>query len=495
MSQVTTAEAIERVIGREIEIPCRKMEIILRTRSHLDEPPPLFAGPGVIRSDKGGDITFEIFDQLRRAPEDTMQTISLLRAVENPFVVEAESYDGVSWLGGWHKPEVTWHETGHPTVRGSFHQLTTDFPPGISDPPEGTTELHYPSQLRLPMSKLIEQHTVREGNVENKAAWRDRHELVFSGALVVFQHLEEPERTIVRVKNRDKLGYATAEAWIDEALSFMLGWHVHHRVAVRYAAKRSPFFIRKCVVQERTGMPTPVNLDMQRESFWTIFERYLAHCEKKDCFAPPCELSHVWSEVLLASTGTVHSFVFALVAAIESLARQIDLKVPGSSTEQIDQLRKHVEAWSGDADVKNRGLGLLSQLKSVSMAAIFKVLERQAVVTAKQIEIWRTLRNKLAHGGILDYYHRTCPLGVTLSSIRHIASLFDRLDTKARYGATNNGKPYLSSGTRAVCEGRARDQLGSRPIFEPSGFFDEARAVTSGSLERALRFELSSMCV
>ena len=404
MSRVTASEIIDSVVGREFEIPCKTMQVILRTGS-LIEPAPLFEGPGFIRSDRGGDMRFELLDQMKRTPDETMRTVATMRQDGNAFVVEAKAYNGVSWLGGWVAPSISWHDSGQPTIQGTFHQLTADFPKSLAERQTRITELHYPHKLAVPMTGLVEQHTLRGGSVENKSSWRDRHEFDFGGAKICLRHLDDPDRTIVSADFRDGFPPPQAEAWLDEALSFMLGWHVHHRVAVRYLEEKALLFIRKSSVQERTGMPTPVKLPEQQMAFWAIFERYLAHCEKQNRFAPPCELSHVWSEVLLASTGTVHSFVFALVAAIESLARQVGMPPTPSSTDSIVDLKKYVDAWTGDADVKHRALGLLSQLNAVPTTAILKALQAEGVVTEKQIRVWRELRNKLSHGGILDYYH------------------------------------------------------------------------------------------
>jgi hypothetical protein len=404
MPKPTIGETLEFVLGRDFEISCKDIQVILRTRSPF-EPPPLFAGPGFIRSNVDGEITFELLDQKHRTAEEIMDTVSILDGGGNSFVIEAEAYNGVAWLGSWLAPAVTWHDSGQPVIRGKFHQLTADFANTFTDTETNVTELHYPTKLPVPMTALVEQHTLRAGTIENKAAWRDRHQFDFGGARICLRHLDNPERTIASVGFRGGLPAPCVEAWLDETLSFLLGWHVHHRVAIRYLDKKAILFIRKSSVQERTGMPMPLNLPTQQAAFWAMFERYLAHCEKCNCFGPPCGLSHVWSEVLLASTGTVHTFVFALVAAIESLARQIKIPITSSSAEGISDLNKYVAAWTGNAELKQRAMGLLSQLNSVSMTAILKPLQKEGIVSDAQIKVWRDLRNKLAHGSILDYYN------------------------------------------------------------------------------------------
>lgn len=280
MSHISVGHILDSVVGRDFEIPCKAMKVIVRD-SGPGERPPIFEGPGFFRSNAGGDIDFELLDQMQRTPEQTMATVATIRDGNLGMVVEALAYDGVDWLGGWVAPVVTWHDSGQPTVRGRFRQLSTRIRKTFTDTESQVTELHYGQKLRVPMTRLVEQHTLRGGTVENKASWHDRHEFDFGGVMVRFRHLENPDRTIVSAGFRKGLPPPQAEAWLDETLSFLLGWHVHHRVAVRYFDNDALLFVRKCSVQEKTGMPMPVHLPEQTHAFWRIFECYLTHCENR----------------------------------------------------------------------------------------------------------------------------------------------------------------------------------------------------------------------
>lgn len=384
MSLPTVGEIIESVVGGDFEIPCREIQVILRAPGWHPEP-VLFTGAGYLRSKNGGEIHYELLDQRARSSHELERLKQWLASGSNSFVVEAESYSGLSWLGHWHVPDATWAGTAGAIVRGRFPQITADFDSEGNSTRRITTVLHYGGVLGLPPHTSADGMEVRyrDGTVRFESRYG------YTTATVFDTGIEGP----------------LAEAWLDETLSFLLGHYVRHRVALRYLEKRTIMFVRHSDVQTSTGMPKPVSLPDQTEAFREIFVCYLAHCAAHDNFSPPCNLSAVWCEVLLASTGTVHSFVFALVAAIESVAREILAITETEAQDTTKSLLDHVAQWKGDEKVKQRAIGMLSQLSAPSMRRMLEKLRDEGVLTDEQLKTWNALRNKLAHGQVLDYFH------------------------------------------------------------------------------------------
>ena len=61
-------------------------------------------------------------------------------------------------------------------------------------------------------------------------------------------------------------------------------------------------------------------------------------------------LARLFSELVYASTGTIHVLVLSLVVAIDDLVEQITggtLPIPG-----IDELKQYVAQWTGEADLR-----------------------------------------------------------------------------------------------------------------------------------------------
>ncbi len=63
--QMTINELIEKLVGKPFEIECSEIQV----HGMLDHHPPIFRGPGVIRSEAEGRITFRMHNQIEATPE------------------------------------------------------------------------------------------------------------------------------------------------------------------------------------------------------------------------------------------------------------------------------------------------------------------------------------------------------------------------------------------------------------------------------------------
>lgn len=135
---------------------------------------------------------------------------------------------------------------------------------------------------------------------------------------------------------------------------------------------------------------------------WELFTLYLAKCEEAQQFES-IDLTRVFQEVILASTGTVQAFVLSLALCIENSVGQLSdsLGLEVGDVAQIKELRQYVQQWQGDEAVKSRALGLLSMLGTKSTSAALNKLERDGTIDAQHIQAWKKIRPILAHGGII----------------------------------------------------------------------------------------------
>jgi hypothetical protein len=128
---------------------------------------------------------------------------------------------------------------------------------------------------------------------------------------------------------------------------------------------------------------------------------FLRDCKTKKEFGGT-PLARLFSELVYASTGTIHVLVLSLVVAVDDLVAQIvgePQRIRGR-----DDLNKHIEQWGGDADLKESAIRILqSSLSRTSTPQHLKELAAKGVVTADQIQVWKELRPKMAHGKIADY--------------------------------------------------------------------------------------------
>jgi hypothetical protein len=429
MARPTIAEVIDSVIGSEFEIPCKEIRLILRTGEPGGEE-IVFRGPGHLHGKSGGEIHYEILDARERGGIDKRVIDRWLGSGSNAFVIEADTFSGIEWLGYYHVPSAEWGEGGGAVVRGQVTQLTTDLEELRERRGPITTVLHYDSILALPPV----------------APGIDPAEIKFRTGSIIFD--SSSGHTIARVSETDIEG-APGEAWLDEALAFALGRYVRHRVALRLVEGRTMVFVRYSSIQDQSGMPRIVSFPAQSGEFWRIFACYLEHSANAGRFAPTSALSTLWAEVLFASTGTVHSFVFALVAAIESVTRAI-MDARRSKEEphpDIQRLRNYVTEWPGNADIKERALALLSQIPNASTGRQLAELAKEGLFTGDQLAVWKDLRNRLAHGHVLDYFHEdVVKWRNTLVDLLHCLVL-RYIGYRGNYFSHENGKAVACSWT------------------------------------------------
>jgi len=98
----------------------------------------------------------------------------------------------------------------------------------------------------------------------------------------------------------------------------------------------------------------------------------------------------------------VHAFVLSLVLGVEDLVEQIVGQ--GQQVPEIGSLRAHIEAWHGNADLRDSAVKVVSAfLSRTSTRAHLKALRKKRVISAEQIQTWEALRPTLAHGRTLNY--------------------------------------------------------------------------------------------
>lgn len=92
----------EKYVGKQIEIDYVDVEI----HRFEDHQPPVFKGPGVIRGDKAGRLSYKVYNQIQ-VNEEIFTYLKQIGEEDDPKKTNlrlfAEGYDGMKWNGGWSK--------------------------------------------------------------------------------------------------------------------------------------------------------------------------------------------------------------------------------------------------------------------------------------------------------------------------------------------------------------------------------------------------------
>jgi hypothetical protein len=386
----------EKLVGREFEIECYDIEV----HGIPDGCPPLFEGAGIITGQKKGAVSFRLHNQIEISEE-------ALRLVFNQGKVRvfAKDYDNIQWTGGWSTPNIKPSTSGKFIVHGQFDQLATRVKKSEGNSCSNTTELVFSSTPNLPLTELIEEKILHRGEEIFSRTRFDRHELDFNESKIHFYSSTSNNLFHVSAENSKGFSAPYVENWIPEALTLITASLVYPRMVIRHFQDDALIFLRNTPSETKSKMPPAiVGFPNLRKELWEIFKAYLNECVKRSEFEQ-LVTTKIFSEVIIASTGTLQAFVLSLSVCVENLAGQLkdEFSIKTIDEGEFKALKSYLNQWRGEEDIKNRATGLLSMLRSASTKQVLRALQKENVLEDKHIKAWEEIRHSLAHGGIIEF--------------------------------------------------------------------------------------------
>ena len=392
----------EKLVGREFEIECYDIEV----HGILDNCPPLFKGAGVISGKKKGAFSFRLHNQIEISEEALRLAFSQGKQNEVTQVrVFAKDYDNLHWTGAWSIPNINPSTSGKFIVHGQFDQLATRVKRSEGGTRNNTTELVFPSIPDLPLSELVEEKILHRGEEISSRTRFDRHELEFNKSKIHFHSNNSNNLLYVIAENSEGFSPPYVENWISEALTLITATSVYPRMVIRHFQDDALIFLRNTPSETKSKMP-PVIIGFpdSKKELWEIFKTYLNECVKCNEYEQLIT-TKIFSEVIIASTGTLQAFVLSLSVCVENLAGQLkdELSIKTLDKEQFKALKGYLEKWQGEEAIKDRAIALVSMLRSVSTKEVLNALKEENVLEDKHIKAWKDVRNRLAHGEIIEF--------------------------------------------------------------------------------------------
>jgi hypothetical protein len=400
----------EKYVGKQIEIDCVDVEI----HRFEDNQPPIFKGPGVIIGDKAGRLSYKVYNQI----PVTQEIFAYLKQIieENDprktnLRLFAKAYDGMEWNGGWSIPALNIFQALQPylLVRGDFDQLASRVAKIEGERLSNCTELVFANHVDLPFAGTVRINAFHGEEVISTSFRRDHHEVTLDDSIIKFQESSDESRLHVIASNGDRFTPPYVENWITEAMTFITARLVYPRMTIRHFEKDALVFIRATPRSTESGMPPPFSGGRAtHDAFWKAFCAYLSNCKSAQQFEP-LEMTKGFSELCLASKGTLQGFLISLSVYIEFCVNLIFSLSEANTTEEdeykkkVKDLVQHVSGWDRDNTIRNRAKGLLSMLYAPSLPNRMDVLVNEGVITETQKNVWEKARPYLAHGNLIDF--------------------------------------------------------------------------------------------
>lgn len=398
----------EKYVGKQVEIDCVDIEV----HRFEDNQPPIFKGPGIIRGDKAGRLSYKVYNQIQ-VNEEIFTYLKQIKEENDPRKTNlrlfAKGYDGMRWNGAWSIPMLNIFQTPYMLVAGEFDQLGTRVEKMKGDPALNSTELVFSDHFDLPLAGTVKVESYHGKEVVSTSFWGDHHDVAFDDSLIRFQKSSDKSRLHVTATDGDRFTPPLVENWITEALIFVVARVIHPRMIIRHFEKDALVFIRTTPRTIESGMLPPFASGLEtRDSFWKAFCSYLGKCKSLQQFEP-LEMTKGFSELCLAGKGTLQGFLISLSIYIEFCVNLIFASLESGSSEEddykrnVEDLVKHVGAWDRDDAIRERAKGILSMLFTPSLSKRMDILVGQGVITEIQKKTWKKARPYLAHGNVIDF--------------------------------------------------------------------------------------------
>jgi hypothetical protein len=400
----------EHYVGKEIHMECVDIEI----HGFEDNQPPIFKGPGLISGDKTGRLSYKVYNQIP-VNKEIFAYLKQIREENDPrktnLRLSARTYDGMEWSGGWSIPTLHIFQTLQPhlMVRGEFDQLVSRIEKIEGDRLSNCTELIFVNYLDLPLAGTVRIDAFHDKEVISTSFRADHHEVTLDDSAIKFQVSPDESMLHVTATDGDRFTAPHVENWITEAITFITARLAYPRMTIRHFQVDALVFIRATPRTIESGMPPPFSggPDTQ-DALWKAFCSYLSYCKFAQQFEQ-LEITKGFSELCLASKGTLQGFLISLSVYIEFCVNLIFSSLQADTAEEkeykkkVEDLVQHVSAWDRDDTIRDRAKGLLSMLYLPSLPNRMDVLVDEGVITEIQKKVWKKARPYLAHGNLIDF--------------------------------------------------------------------------------------------
>lgn len=224
--------------------------------------------------------------------------------------------------------------------------------------------------------------------------------MTFNDGLIEFAILSDEDGVEIAVSSPTLLpdGFDTR---LEESLWFITGVVGTSVLLERNSAEATTTTLLPCRLPAAASLlGPPIRLQPQHAAW--IVDMYLKYL-KYAVDGPPGRFHPTSADLRLihsSARSTIEQAALALPVAIEAFIRR-EYPVAGSPTAEIanafQQLRKHVDAWEGDPDVRGRARSFIGQALRPNPRSALIQLSEDGPLLPRHYEAWHGLRNAFVH--------------------------------------------------------------------------------------------------
>ena len=395
-----------KLLGFPRRIDCPKMELIGR-----DHEGPYIRGPGYIEILNNENIRFFIYgeaDDLEATVEKIRRTTQHQYEALEQFRLIATDYSGIEWNGGYTAVKFFADVGEGFPLTGDLHGLSALDQSKLVDP-ESSVELVFSPIPDIPMTTERVTTVEMGGELLAKSFSPGKQAVSVLGAEIEFSVDASEDALYVRASTSDALSHPYLENWLAEPLRILLGGPIYPRLIARNIEKKRAHISLR--VAPRGKLPSAVGLAVRSNNmlfdavrFWQAYALILETVAHDKGFEAH-ELTTLYTEVSGATLGSDWVLSMTLASTVEALAKRLmteNDKRSDFKAEDLNKMKEHLRKWKGSKDIRERLLSSLGMLKSRNATVFLKRLSGKEGITPEQLETWKTVRNSVMHGELIE---------------------------------------------------------------------------------------------
>lgn len=410
MAVRTLSRWVERLLSGPTTIECPHMEI-----QGYDHEPPVFTGPGQIVIDTDTRMHFT----MHGTPRDGSAAFrKIVDAQNNPydglrqFRMNAVSYDGTEWSGGWTRLRTGVEVKNVWRLSGPIHSLHTHAT-GYGVAEEQSVELVYDRPLRLPIPMNMVKTVQR---ADEEVLWsrsRGTKSIEVLDATIEFFQSAEHEHIWAVAKATTDFPHPHLENWLSEPLNLLLGEIVSPRLQARnFGDGRAFIALRPTSGNAANSLAGSILREDSRiadERFWSLYCDILTIVATardanghRNFEAHP--LTHYYWEIIQATQGSNWVLCMTLASTVEGIIKMMFSEAERKSDHDdlaVNSLKSVIKDWKGVENLRSQVLQYLDRFKTKGTNNLLRSLIGSNGITSQQVSAWIKLRHSSMHGDMV----------------------------------------------------------------------------------------------
>lgn len=421
-------------------------QMLLRSRAQDAEA---FTGPGAIRFAADGAIAFKLY-ATRQARDETItfgHGAGTILPEDSYFDLEARDWKGRRWKAARLRARTQENpEMSSVIWSGEIPRLTcsSQLPREV---PHGVLRMEILSDVKIPCNAIVqsEKSIGTETKLRSSAVAAAKFQAGCYGFLV-----EREEKGVsVDVTCPGPAVPPSLELRVIEALQFVLARWLSWSVLERVHGTSYELEIRG--LQKGEGKPRlkrPLALqDVDLEGVvWKLFECYFEYVSRESS-GNLHRISELVYSAIEGSEGSIQAMVLSLSVAVEGVLRAAfpDLCAPPANfLKQVENALDLIERSEIDKTARERIKSAIGMMTGLRAQQGLDELLRRGAVAKSEVEAWKRLRHKSAHGANAGDISDTAAMQTFLDRSFRLTVLLYRLI----FTAIGYEGPYTDYGTR-----------------------------------------------